>query len=250
MICAIDIGNSALKGALFDDNELGETFRISLEQGPSDVAAALLDRIRASDVSRLGVSSVVPEASRAIGKACAAVHVPVFVLTHNSVLPFELRYETPETMGVDRIAAAAGAWHRFALADDRSVVVVDAGTAITVDVVEGGAFLGGPILPGPELLRRAARSGTAQLPVVDLEWPRRAISRSTREAVATGIMYSLVDGVRGLLDRVAEELEEKPHIVATGGWGKLLSDKIDIIGLYDPDLVVRGVAHLLSINPE
>ncbi len=250
MICAIDIGNSALKGALFDGSELTETFRISLEQGASDVARALLDRIRRPDVLRLGVSSVVPEASSAISDACAAADLPLFLLSHTSRLPFELQYETPATMGVDRIAAAAGAWKDIAATDDRPIVVVDAGTAITLDVVDGGAFLGGPILPGPELLRRAARSGTAQLPVVDLEWPARAISRSTREAVATGIMYGLVDGVRGVLVRVIDELERQPYVVSTGGWGKLLSNKVALIDRHDPHLVVRGVAHLLSINPD
>lgn len=249
MICAIDVGNSSLKAGLFDRGVLQETFRISIEEGEASAAEAVARKIRAAGVDYLGMSSVVPTVSDAIqGAVEAEGGVSVFALTYMAALPFDLRYETPETMGVDRIAAAAGAWEGFGGTSERPIVVVDAGTAVTADVIVDGAFLGGLIIPGPELQRRAVRSGTAQLPVVDLAWPARVISRSTREAVTSGIMFSFVDGIRGILVRIIDELGQQPRVVVTGGWGKLLSTKIPQVNLHDPDLVLRGIAALMELN--
>lgn len=249
MICAIDVGNSSLKGGLFDQGVLQETFRISIEEGEAAAAEAVARKIKAKGVEYLGLSSVVPSVSDAIRSAMELEEgMSVFALTYTAALPFDLRYETPETMGVDRIAAAAGAWVGFGGTSDGPIVVVDAGTAVTADVLVDGALLGGLIIPGPELQRRAVRSGTAQLPVVDLQWPARAISRSTREAVASGIMFSFVDGLRGILVRIIDELGQQPHVVVTGGWGKLLSKKISQVNLHDPDLVLRGLAALMNLN--
>ncbi len=249
MICAIDVGNSSLKGGLFDHGRLQETFRVSLEQGEEAAAGAVADKIEAAGVDYLGVSSVVPAVSAAIeGAVEVDGDVAVFVLTYSAALPFDLRYETPDTMGVDRIAAAAGAWQHFNGTAHRPIVVVDAGTAITADVLVDGALLGGLIVPGPELQRRAVRLGTAQLPVVDLEWPSRVIARTTREAVASGIMFTFVDGVRGILVRIIDELGQQPNVVVTGGWGRLLSNKIAQVNLHDPDLVLRGLAAIMELN--
>ncbi|MDX1430047.1 MAG: type III pantothenate kinase [Rhodothermales bacterium] len=249
MICAVDVGNSSLKGGLFEKGRLEETFRISLEEGHHVAVSSLLDKVRSSGTSYLGVSSVVPTVSDAISNAAAPVaSVSVFVLSHRAKLPFSISYETLDTLGVDRIAAAAGAWKVFGGNEHRPIIVVDAGTAVTADVVADGALLGGMIFPGPELQRRAVRSGTAQLPVVDLEWPRRAIARGTREAIATGIMLSFVEGVRGILVRIIDELSRQPHIVSTGGWGRLLADKISLIEMNDGDLVLRGLAAIMEIN--
>ncbi len=252
MICALDIGNSAAKGGLFESDELSATFREPLEIGESAVAERLVRRIHESGASRVGFSSVVPAVSGAVSELLArSGKVGLFRVGPDVRLPFELAYETPATLGVDRIAAAAGACAGRA-SDETGVpplVVVDAGTATTVDVVDEGRFLGGPILPGPELLRRAMDSGTAQLPDVELTWPGRAISRTTAEAVGAGIMLGFVDAVRGLLLRVVDELGRQPTVVVTGGWSELLMEKIALVGRRDPHLVLRGVNYLMSLNP-
>ncbi len=125
---------------------------------------------------------------------------------------------------------------------------MDAGTAATIDVLRRRRFVGGPILAGPDLLRRALGRGTAQLPEVDLSWPKRAIANSTAEAVAAGIMMGFVDAVRGMLLRVIDELGSQPVVIATGGWAPLLSKKVSLIGHRAPHLVLRGVAHLVQLN--
>ncbi len=191
------------------------------------------------------VAERVAEAVRA-----ETLHVPL-VLGPSLALPFEMGYRTPETLGADRLAAAAGAWHLYrARAPDRPLAVVDAGTAVTVEVVSAdGVFLGGAIGAGPDLVRRALARGTAQLPEATPTVPRRAVGRSTEEALDAGIMLPFLDGVRGFLARVTDELGAEPLVVATGGWGRLLAEHLRAVDHAEPHLVLHGVRALLDLNP-
>ncbi len=247
MICAIDIGNSALKAGVFHDRKIAHSFRLSLEAGPEVVVRDLASRVQSYNLTRIGVSSVVPQVSKAVAQRFENV-IPVFQLRHSSSLPIAVKYDTPETLGVDRLAAMVGVWESLPDRKDKPVVVVDAGTAVTIDVLQDGAFIGGPILPGPDLLRKALRRGTAQLPEVTLSWPDHAISRSTSAAIQAGLMFGLVDSVRGVLVRVIDELGSQPLVVSTGGWGNLLHEKIRVITMCDPDLVIKGVAMVTDMN--
>jgi type III pantothenate kinase len=252
MICTLDIGNSAVKCGLFEAGELTKTVRESHAADSVVAARRVADLVIDSGATRVGISSVVPAVSDAIETALMSGGLTdIFKVHHRSRLPFALAYETPSTMGVDRIAAAAGACSLPGLSayHHMPIVVIDAGTATTIDVIADGSLLGGPILPGPELLRRAVRAGTAQLPTVELTWPERVISRSTSEAVGTGIMLGFVDAVRGVLLRVVDELDRQPDILVTGGWSDLLIAKVSLIGRHDPHLVVRGVASLMNLQP-
>jgi type III pantothenate kinase len=160
-------------------------------------------------------------------------------------LPLTLGIEHPETAGMDRLAAAV-AVNR--LRDrDRPAIVVDFGTAITVDAVAAdGTFLGGAILPGMELSATALVAGTSQLPPVDAAFssPPRAIGRSTEPAIRAGLFWAAVGAVRELIRRASGELGAKPLIVATGGGGDALLPHLDDNGeiVYVPHLVLSGIA--------
>lgn len=213
---------------------------------------ALRHHLDGAEVRRVGLVSVVPAVTERLADAARAetLQLPV-VVGPALVLPFRMAYETPETLGADRLAAAAGAWALYRAAHpSRPLVVVDAGTAVTVEVVSGDdAYLGGAIGAGPDLVRRALARGTAQLPEVSPVLPRRAVGRSTREALQAGLMWPFLDGVRGLIARITAELDAAPFVVATGGWGALLAEYLDAIDHAEPDLVLHGVRALLDLNP-
>lgn len=254
MTLALDIGNTAVKGGLFDGAELIRTFRFETDPTASVPAYrhALRHHLGGAEVRRVGLASVVPTVTERLVEAVRAETLqPTLVVRHTLALPFPMGYETPETLGTDRIAAAAGAHTLYRKAQpDRPLVVVDAGTAVTVEVVSADdVFLGGAIGAGPELVRRALAGGTAQLPDILPTRPRRAIGRSTREALQIGVMVPFLDGVRGLLARLTAELDAEPFIVATGGWGGLLAEHLDAIDHAEPDLVLHGVRALLTLNP-
>jgi type III pantothenate kinase len=254
MILTLDIGNTAVKGGLFDGPDLVRTFRLASDASASVPAYrhALRHHLGGEDVERVGLASVVPAVAERIAEAARAetLHLPLAVAP-DLALPFAMGYETPMTLGTDRIAAAAGAWARFhSDAPDRPLVVVDAGTAVTLEVVSAdGVFLGGAIGAGPDLVRRALARDTAQLPEIDAVVPRRAVGRSTAEALQAGVMLPFLDGVRGLLARVTAELGAAPLVVATGGWSSLLAEHVEAIRHVEPHLVLYGVRDVLERNP-
>lgn len=253
VLLALDIGNTAIKGGLFDGATLRRTFRLTTDPAASVPAYrhALRHHLDGVQIDGIGIASVVPAVGACVTEAARAetMRLPL-VVSHRSPLPFAMGYETPETLGTDRIAAAAGAWTRYH--DDapgRPLVVVDAGTAVTLEVVSAdGVFLGGTIGAGPDLIRRALARGTAQLPEVDARLPRRAIGRSTKEALQAGLMWPFLDGVRGLLARTTDELGADPLVVATGGWGELLATHVDAVDHVEPDLVLHGVRALMALG--
>jgi type III pantothenate kinase len=249
-IGVLDIGNSAAKAGIFESGNLRTTFLESASADAQQIADRVVRRFVEEGVGSVGISSVVPAVTAAVEAGLRADGVKdVYRVSAGSRLPFRIDYRTPATLGVDRLAAAAGVYALpDILLDDAPVVIVDAGTAATIDVLDRGRFVGGPILAGPDLLRQAVGRGTAQLPEVDLAWPARATARSTAEAVNAGIMMGFVDAVRGMLLRVIDELGSQPEVIATGGWAPLLSQKVSLIGRLAPHLVLRGVAHLVQLN--
>jgi type III pantothenate kinase len=256
MWLTLDIGNSALKAGLFDGAMLVRTLRVPVADGQLDVGgeAALRAALRDGTLTRAGLSSVIPVLTATVTTFLKhEAGLTVERVTPAMRLPFRLAYATPHTLGADRLAAAAGAWtmfdHPHAPAA-RPVVAIDAGTALTYEVVDhAGVYHGGAIAPGPQLLQRALNQGTAQLPEVPLVLPAQPLGRSTREALQAGLLYGLIDGVRGMLARLEALLERPPHVVATGGWAPLLHAHVPGIERVEPHLVLHGIRVLMELNP-
>lgn len=246
MLLTLDIGNSAVKGGVFDGSEWARVFTVDHpSDAPPDAAVwadALRPHLRDLKIDRVGLVSVVPAATSAIADAARALtdDAPVTLVGTDLPLPFELAYETPETLGADRLAAAVAGWVRYGRPAGRSVLVVDAGTALTVEVVRrDGTYLGGTIGAGPALTRRALRMGTAQLPDVPLTLPDDPVGRSTTTALQSGLLWGLVATAQGLTARLAATLPDAPVLVLTGGWGSLLRRHLDA-SHHAPYLVLEG----------
>jgi type III pantothenate kinase len=158
-------------------------------------------------------------------------------------LPLAVALDEPHKVGIDRLAAAAAAG--LVKPAGRPAVVVDCGTAVTVDMVAAdGRFLGGAILPGPALMARALADGTSKLPavaaVVGGELPAMP-GRSTEAAIAAGIGH----GIRGAIARLVAEARAASGgdaaTILTGGWADAVRDLLpDAVAI--PDLVLAGIA--------
>lgn len=158
-------------------------------------------------------------------------------------LPLAVALDEPHRVGIDRLAAAAAA--SLVKPAGRPAVVVDCGTAVTVDVVStDGAFLGGAILPGPALMARALAEGTSKLPTVAAlvggQLPAMP-GRSTEQAIAAGIGH----GIRGAVARLVSEGQAAcggdAAVILTGGWADAVRDVLPDAVLV-PDLVLAGVS--------
>lgn len=249
----LDIGNSATKGAVMQDETVDYPFQVPTAS-PEDWEEMLRSTLsEAPPFSRVGVASVVPALARRVPDAVRTwCDASPLMVRPTLRLPFTLAYDTPDTLGADRLALAVGAWDRYGKAAPtaRSVIAIDAGTALTYEVITAeGAYLGGAIAPGPRLTAHALHQGTAQLPDVPLTPPRSPIGRSTEAALQSGILFGFLDGVTGMLDRLRSTLDTPPVIVVTGGWATLLREHVPDIGDADPHLVLRGIQTLMVLNP-
>ncbi|MFM7109290.1 MAG: type III pantothenate kinase [Planctomycetaceae bacterium] len=179
----------------------------------------------------------------AVAEISATRHRPIrqrrLVHAH---LPVAVRVDAPDRVGIDRVCAAAAA---VAARPGRPVVVVDCGTATTVDLVSpAGEFLGGAILPGPTLLARALAEGTSRLPEVaalDTAPPPALPGRSTQSAIAAGIGWGMRGAVARLVVEARAALGGAADVILTGGSAGVVRDAIpDAVEM--PDLVLAGIA--------
>ncbi len=226
-IATVDQGNGSAKFSLWEvergDARLSRRRRSSREQWRAPAGLAFLSEWSPEAVV---FSSVAGDEARESLAQGLREHVRGALLDElDSGL--ENRTRTPETVGRDRLLAARGALEIVG----RSAIVVDAGTALTVDAVRAAegvdpaAFLGGAIAPGPDLLARAMAEGAAQLYVVEARPDARALGRDTREALEAGVSVGFVGAARELVRRVAEESGfVDPPLVLTGGARHLLAD--------------------------
>ncbi|MEX1024261.1 MAG: type III pantothenate kinase [Planctomycetota bacterium] len=160
---------------------------------------------------------------------------------HVPVPQLELRVSEPASVGHDRLFAAAGA-----LLERPAAVVVDVGTALTVDAAGDGAFLGGAIAPGAELGARALHDHAALLPAIEPEPTRRALGGDTRSALQAGIVLGLRGAASALVARAAQEagFDLDVPVVLTGGARALLLEPEPFTTrpiVVEPDLVHRGL---------
>jgi type III pantothenate kinase len=154
-------------------------------------------------------------------------------------LPIKVLTENPEETGVDRVLNIAAAYEQM----QKACVVVDAGTAITVDCCnDKGEFVGGAIAPGATLMLDALHQKTARLPRVALESAPRAMGRSTVGAIQSGVYHGIRGMVKELVEGYATDLGTWPDIIATGGDAQKLFGGWELIHAVAPDLLLYGIA--------
>ena len=149
-----------------------------------------------------------------------------------------LTHEAEKT-GVDRVINIAAAYEQMG----KACVVVDAGTAITVDCCnDNGDFLGGAIAPGVSMMLDALHEKTALLPRVEFEVPTDVFGKTTREAILEGVYYGVRGMVKELVEQYALKLGQWPEIIATGGDAAKLFEGWELIHAVSPDLTIYGIA--------
>lgn len=153
-------------------------------------------------------------------------------------VPIGRQLDPEAIVGDDRLLNGAAAYDVLR----QACVIVDAGTAVTVDFVDGaGTFHGGAIAPGVRLMLEALVRGAAQLPDVDMAAPVEAIGHNTVQAIRSGIFHGLRGMVRELTEQYAEFAGAYPVVIATGGDAELLFDGYDLVDRIVPDLILLGM---------
>jgi type III pantothenate kinase len=251
----LDVGNSQIYGGLFEGDELRLRFRKITQRGASSDELGVFFRqvVRESGrdpakVAAIGFCSVVPDINHSLANACRRYFdLEPFVLRAGVKTGLKIRYKNPAEVGADRIAGAVGAVNRY---PERDLVIVDLGTATTIEAVSSGReYLGGAIVPGLMVSMRALEQNTARLPKVEIVRPDRACGRSTVESIQAGLYWGHVGTIREVRDRLVGECfgGRGPIVIGTGGFAGLVNDA----GLFDvlePDLALEGVRIAQEMN--
>jgi type III pantothenate kinase len=166
-------------------------------------------------------------------------------LDHHTKLPIENLYETPETLGKDRVAAAVGANELF---PDRNLLVIDAGSAITYDLVsEKNQFLGGNISPGLEMRFKALNQFTGKLPLVNYSDEYQDIGRNTTEAIRAGVQNGILYEIAQTIDLFNRNYQNL-QIIMTGGDSKFFDKKLNYSIFVHFNLTLIGLNRILEHN--
>lgn len=238
----VDISNSYTKFAFASTKRISAPVRIVTNRISSALFLRFLKQRR---VRQVMVSSVVPEKNSVISKA--AGKTGVLWLDSTLKLAVGIDYPAPESIGADRLANAAAVAALYGC----PAIVVDFGTAVTFDIVSARRnYIGGVIAPGLEAMTNFLYQRTALLPKLSLKEPRRAIGRSTIGAMLSGAVFGYRGLVREILARIrAEEFpREKLHIVATGGYARLIAAQLPEITAVRPHLTLEGLRIIANLN--
>lgn len=255
MILAVDVGNTQTVIGLIKDGVLDGHWRVSTDSGlTADELRVKIGSLLAAedhswaDIDRAIVASVVPNLTAEYEKmSLRATGVVPFIVGPGIKTGIDIRYENPREVGADRIVNAVAAYRLYG----GPVVVVDFGTATTIDVIaEDGGYLGGAIAAGIETSADALFSRAARLSKVDLEPPDKVIGTNTRTSIQAGLLLGEAAMVDGLVTRVWNELGRKASVVATGGLAQLMAPLCETVDEVDPDLTLKGLAYVYELNTD
>jgi len=258
MILCLDIGNSHIYGGVFEGDALKMTFRKTSKQGASSDEYGLFFRsvlrengFDPQSISHVALCSVVPEVVYSITNGCQKYFGKApFVLKAGTKTGLKILYRNPLEVGSDRIANAIAATQMY---PDEDLLVLDLGTATTVDAISAGRdYLGGVIIPGLRLSMQALDQGTARLSSVEIRQADTCLGRTTAASIQSGLYYGHLGALREIKQGISRDAFDgrTPRVIATGGFSSLFADT----KLFDeavPDLVLRGLltALVMNINP-
>ena len=237
----IDIGNSSAKVALFEEATLVEHIRVEHE-----VLPGLLVAMSASvpEIDCAILSSVIP-LSVDLEETIAGLPFLCLRMSSRMKMPFHIAYNTPETLGPDRLAAVAEAW---ACKPNTDLLVIDVGTAITYDVITSeGVYLGGNISPGIGMRFKALHHFTGKLPLVNKEGERVDVGNTTDTAIRVGVLQGVDKEIEGYIREYSLKYSNL-LVFLTGGGANFLANRTKNAIFADNLLVVKGLNRILMLN--
>ncbi len=254
-LIAINVGNTRTQLGQFIDGELEQNERFDNDQRAEIVQTVLKwwQPVASLRQAMIPLASARETIARQLSSALRdQLSVEIYEVGNDLPLPISSQLDPETITGVDRLLNAAAAYERIR----QACVIVDAGTAVTVDFVDrDGTFHGGAIAPGAALQLRALHEHTDALPELTLRVPADdAFGRSTAQAMLQGVYQ----GIRGLVARLVEQYAESygayPKIIATGGDAELLFENDELIDNIVPELTLLGMAitakHAMAADPD
>ena len=240
MNLVFDVGNTSTKIAFFDGWEKKESFRT--KQFSWDRIQKIFAPYE-HKVNRAIISTVRDLPEYIIDIATLGIE-DVHLLSHQTNLPFKIEYETPETLGPDRLAALAGAFYHF---PGEKILIIDAGSAVTIDFLSRKTFKGGNISPGLSMRFKALHKFSARLPLAATTEKYTSPGKNTHEAITAGVINGLIYEINEYI-RTFQNKYVNLKVILTGGDSGYLKKKINHQVTYMPDIVLDGLNYILEYN--
>jgi type III pantothenate kinase len=232
----VDQGNSFTKIAIFE----GETLVKMINHVPDD---KLLNQINTILPNHCIVCSVRNREDWPIEKVDKRINFVLF--DHNTPIPIKNLYDTPSTLGMDRIAGVIGS-RQFK--PEGNNLVIDCGTCITYDLIDAeNQYQGGSISPGLEIRLKALNTFTANLPLIKVEENVALTGKSTKTAILSGVVYGAICEIEGIIERYRQHYDGL-SVVLCGGGAKYFENKIRGAIFVAPELVLYGLNKILRYN--
>lgn len=241
MYLVIDVGNTKTKTAVFESGVIIKFDSILTKDFGEHLSHIFTQySFKATIVSAVGNWD--KDWGQLIEKNC-----PLLYLSQDTPLCFKNNYETPESIGVDRIALAAAAHGNF---NGQNCLVIDAGTCITYDFINGkSVYLGGAIAPGIRSRYKALHDYTAKLPLLETKKPDSFIGKNTAESLHSGVINGIVNEIEGIIHQYENEFG-KLTVVLTGGDADFLAKQIKSSIFVRPYFLIEGLYYILKQNTD
>ena len=246
MRLVLDVGNTTLSHALFNTDLLSPgRIRSGEIKTTADIAKLVEESKKetSNSIDEIVVCAGVSRVRALIYDYASISDIPVHFVYGANLCGATISYETPETIGPDRIANAIAAQSIF----KKNIIIVDCGTAITIDAIDSqGVFIGGIIAPGIETQRNALTQFAPALPEVELTIPEDILGTNTIDCIRSGVLY----GASSMIDSVVSKIAAKngfDTFVLTGGNAHIIRELLETDFIYDEFFTLKGLG-LAQIN--
>ena len=240
MNLVIDVGNTFVKLAVFENDTIIHKEVIVLESVLTKVKTI---RSEFKDIKRVMLSSVGKLDKTTVETISTCFEV--LVLNSETKLPYTSLYETPKTLGVDRIALVSASIKQF---PNSNVLIIDAGTCITYDFVNNeNDYLGGAISPGLEMRYKSLNNLTANLPLLDIKMPNNITGNSTTASIHSGVVYGVLKEIDGVIEDYKQKYSDLT-VILTGGDSNFLSKQLKSSIFATSNFLLEGLNFILQFN--
>jgi len=253
LLLVFDIGNTQIAVGVFQASKLTANWHLWTDRGktPDEYGILLKNLFRdvglnSVDITAAIISSVVPPVTGTIEKMIAKYfEVEVLLVGPGVKTGLSIKYENPREIGADRVVNAVAGINLYGY----PLIIVDFGTAITFCAIsETGDYLGGAIAPGVAIASEALFRSTAKLPRVELAKPRTIIGKNTISGMQAGLYYGYVGLIEGLINRIKQEMNCRPKVIATGDSAGVFTSEIKLIEIENPYLTLEGLKFIYELN--
>ena len=254
MIICLDVGNTNIKYAVFNGDDIVLSFRVAtdVKKTSDEYGGQLLtilsnNGVNFKEINGGIISSVVPQMDFTLERMCATyLHIKPLTLAPGLKTGMNLRVDNAREVGADRVVNNVAGLKKYGA----PLIIIDFGTATTFNVLdEKGEFIGGVIAPGIKGSLDSLVNGTAKLPRVEIEAPKSVIAKNTVTNMQAGIVFGFAGLVEYIVKKIKKELGTSDVVtIATGGFSETIAKETACIDVIDKMLTLNGLKYLYDLN--